>query len=446
MEFSLDGLKIYFPYSSVYQEQLNFMKEIKLALDTGDHTIVSTYKDKCKGSTVAMLSLLVSYAGSKFGESKQILYCTKDSERSDKIMKTLKFVYDHRCTVLGGDSPSILAVEFSSRKEFCINSDVIEESKQYDEDAEKDEDKLVAGCREHTASWIREVDIEDVCSFFDKAEGVVLSPGIYDIKDLVDTGNKHGWCPYFATKQALQTANVIVFGYENVLVPKIAGVVCKELKMNSNSIVIFDNADDVAKLCREALSVVISLDTVIHAERNIEKLTKELESANKDRLRMENKRLMNGVKHEIPLTDIWLANPALPEHLIGQPMPNEICVAENFLQHLNHLFFDERLSSLLRTLKIDNTDTFLSIQKVCHFATLWGTYLDYYNEFRVETGPCSSIHDDYPSNENIVKLACIDNSLVFKSVLGKFSSVCITLKEGPANSFITKMKLEALFK
>lgn len=72
-------------------------------------------------------------------------------------------------------------------------------------------------------------------------------------------------------------ANVIVFGYENVLVPKIAGVVCKELKMNSNSIVIFDNVDDVARLWREALSVGIYQDTVIHAEKNILKLTKELE-------------------------------------------------------------------------------------------------------------------------------------------------------------------------
>lgn len=71
-----------------------------------------------------MLSQLVSYVGSKFGESKQILYCTKDAERRDKIMNTLKFVYDHRCTILGGDSPNILAVEFSSRKELCINSNV----------------------------------------------------------------------------------------------------------------------------------------------------------------------------------------------------------------------------------------------------------------------------------------------------------------------------------
>ncbi|KAI5409206.1 hypothetical protein KIW84_054852 [Lathyrus oleraceus] len=222
------------------------MKEIKLALDIGDHAVVSTYKDKCKGFTVAMLSLLVSYVSSKFGEiSKQILYCTKDAERRDKIMKTLKLVHDYRCNVLGDDSPSILAVEFSSRKEFCINSDVIEESQLY-EDLEKDEDKLVAGCRERTASWIREIDIEDVCSFFDKAEGAVLSPGIYDIKDLVDAGYKKGWCPFYVTKHALEAANIVVFGYENVLDPKIAGVVCKELKRNSNSIVIFDNADDIA--------------------------------------------------------------------------------------------------------------------------------------------------------------------------------------------------------
>lgn len=75
----------------------------------------------------------------------------------------------------------------------------------------------------------------------------------------------------------MEAANIVVFGYENVLDPKIAGVVCKELKRNSNSIVIFDNADDIAKLCREALSVIIFPDTLLHAYRNIKRLSKELE-------------------------------------------------------------------------------------------------------------------------------------------------------------------------
>lgn len=155
------------------------------------------------------------------------------------------------------------------------------------------------------------------------------------------------------------------------------------------------------------------------------------------------------MKHEISPTDIWLANPALPEQLTGESMPNEISVAENFLHHLNclvsylddilklvdhnnhsllgflHIFysynpqlktnyfklFDERLNSLLRTLRIDNTDSFLSIQKVCHFATLWGTYLDFSNEFKIETGPSSSILDVYPSYGNVVK---VNSNFFFK--------------------------------
>ena len=39
MDFSLDGMQIYFAYSSVYPEHLNFMKEIKLAFDSCDHIV-----------------------------------------------------------------------------------------------------------------------------------------------------------------------------------------------------------------------------------------------------------------------------------------------------------------------------------------------------------------------------------------------------------------------
>lgn len=78
-------------------------------------------------------------------------------------------------------------------------------------------------------------------------------------------------------KRALQSANIVVFGYENMLDPKFAGIISKEI--NSDSIVAFDNADQdgVEKFCTEALTIGIDKDTFQGAKRNMERLYQEIE-------------------------------------------------------------------------------------------------------------------------------------------------------------------------
>jgi DNA excision repair protein ERCC-2 len=147
---------------------------------------------------------------------------------------------------------------------------------------------------------------------------------------------------------------------------------------------------------------------------------------------MEYENLKNGLKDDFHPTDLWLANPALPEHLTVQPMPGHIRRPKHFLFHLDLLvwyleskigtknketqtpldflrsfyfvkcpfntnflrFCDERLSSLLTTLKIVDTDEFLCIQKLCHFATLWGHYFELIDKFQISTGPCLAHYDE----------------------------------------------------
>ncbi|GAU42785.1 hypothetical protein TSUD_34290 [Trifolium subterraneum] len=362
-------------------------------------------------------------------------------------METLKLVYNHRCTVLGDGGPSILAVGFASRMELCINSNVVETSS-------KNEDTMIAGCRKLTASWVREVAIEDGCPFFKNADSVVLSPGIYSIQDLVDAGKANGWCPYFVAKRALQSANIVVFGPENMLDPMFAGMISKELK--SDSIVAFDNADHVDKFCTEALTVSLDISMLQGAKRNMERLYQEIERVganDEDRLCAEYTRLKNDLKYDPPLTDLWLANPALPEDFTVQPMPGHIRRPEHFLFHLDLLcpfntnflrLCDERLNSLLTTLKIVDTDEFLCIQKLCHFATLWGNYFRMTDEFQITTGPCLVNYDEDGNKyyDRGVQLLCTDPSLVMVSIVHRFGSVCINVKEVSADSFTTKMNFE----
>jgi DNA excision repair protein ERCC-2 len=218
-----------------------------------------------------------------------------------------------------------------------------------------------------------------------------------------------------------------------MLDPKFAGIISKEI-MN-DSIVAFDNADHVDKFCTEVLTVSIDMDMLKGAKRNMERLYQEIESAganDEDRLRAEYTRLKNDLKYDLPPTDLWLANPALPDDLTVQPMPGHIRRPEHFLFHLDLLvwylesnigiknketqtpldflksfyflkspfntnflkFCDQRLNSLLTTLKIVDTDEFLCIQKLCHFATLWGYYFRMNDEFQITTGPCIVNYDE----------------------------------------------------
>jgi hypothetical protein len=67
-------------------------------------------------------------------------------------------------------------VGFSFRKEFCINSNVVET-------CEENEDEMVAaGCLKLTARWVRQVAVQDACPFFKSGESAMLSPGIYSIQ------------------------------------------------------------------------------------------------------------------------------------------------------------------------------------------------------------------------------------------------------------------------
>ncbi|PNX54651.1 DNA repair helicase uvh6-like protein [Trifolium pratense] len=144
--------------------------------------------------------------------------------------------------------------------------------------------------------------------------------------------------------RALQSANIVVFGPENMLDPKFAGIISKEIK--SNSIVAFDNADHVDKFCTEALTVSIDMDMFQGAKRNIERLYQEIQRAganDEDRLRTEYERLKNGLIYDLPSTDLWLANPALPDDITVESMPGHIRRPEHFLFHLDLLVCDRLL-------------------------------------------------------------------------------------------------------
>ncbi|KAK8326708.1 hypothetical protein V6Z12_A11G135700 [Gossypium hirsutum] len=259
----------------------------------------------------------------------------------------------------------------------------------------------------------------------------------------------------------VQFANVVVYSYQYLLDPKVAGIISKE--MQKESVVVFDEAHNIDNVCIEALSVSVRRQTLEGATRNLNRISQEIDrfkATDASRLRAEYNRLVEGLalRGNLPITDNWLSNPALPDDILKEAVPGNIRRAEHFLHVLRRLvqylrgrldtenvekespvsfvasinshagidqktlkFCYDRLHSLMLTLEITDTDEFLHIQTICDFATLVGTYG---RGFSIIIEPFDERMPHIP--DPILQLSCHDASLAIKPVFDRFQSVVIT--------------------
>lgn len=73
----------------------------------------------------------------------------------------------------------------------------------------------------------------------------------------------------------VQFANVIVYSYQYLLDPKVAGIISKELQ--KESVIVFDEAHNIDNVCIEALSVSVRRNTLDGANRNLNKIRQEID-------------------------------------------------------------------------------------------------------------------------------------------------------------------------
>lgn len=73
----------------------------------------------------------------------------------------------------------------------------------------------------------------------------------------------------------VQFANVVVYSYQYLLDPKVAGIISKE--MQRESVVVFDEAHNIDNVCIEALSVSVRMQTLEGATRNLNRMSQEIE-------------------------------------------------------------------------------------------------------------------------------------------------------------------------
>ncbi|KAJ6685085.1 DNA REPAIR DEAD HELICASE RAD3/XP-D SUBFAMILY MEMBER [Salix purpurea] len=457
MKFQIEDVTVCFPYDHIYPEQYSYMVELKRALDAKGHCLLEMPTGT--GKTIALLSLITSYTLSKPQGAIKLIYCTRTVHEMEKTLAELKLLHNYQVKHLG-PAAKILAIGLSSRKNLCVNPNVLEANNR---------DSVDAACRKRTASWVRALSAEnpnvETCEFFENyertASGAVLPPGVYTLQDLRAFGKEKGWCPYFLARHMVQLANVVVYSYQYLLDPKVAGIISKE--MQKESVVVFDEAHNIDNVCIEALSVSVRRKTLDGASRNISRIEQEInrfKATDANRLRDEYKRLVNGLalSGNLPGSDSWLSNPALPDDILREAVPGNIRRAEHFLHVLRRLlqyltvrldtedvekespisfvasinnqagidqktlkFCYDRLHSLMLTLEITDTDDFLHVQTICDFATLVGTYS---RGFSIIIEPFDERMPHIP--DPVLQLSCHDASLAIKPVFDRFQSVVIT--------------------
>lgn len=480
MRVNIDGLVVYFPYERMYPEQYEYMCRLKQTLDAGGHAILEMPTGT--GKTVTLLSFITSYHLHRPRMAK-LVYCTRTVGEMQKVLEELRVVIDTRDKLFAEDNPvmaksvsKLLALGLTTRRNLCLHPVVSSADSREQADAR---------CRALTASWIRSSAVEtdansttqthdsnvELCKYFEgfqqQGADCILPSGIYTLDDLLTFGRQRSWCPYFTARHCLSYANVIVYNYQYLLDPKIAGLISKSLA--KESIVVFDEAHNIDNICIDALSVSLRELTLRRSLGNLNRLRQDLEEVRKtDRTRLEEEysRLLRGLsttglvsQHDV--TDLTLANPVVPADVVEETVPGNIRKAEHFINFLRRFiqflrdqrmtrrkaffeqparflyemrtelqeddrpmrFCSERLKSLMQTLKIVQVGEFSPLQLVADFATLIGTY-GHSKSFGIVFEPFDDRMPNIP--DPVLQLACLDASIAIRPVFARFQSVILT--------------------
>lgn len=531
MRFNLEGLEVFFPYDRIYLEQYQYMRSIKQTLDAGGHCLLEMPTGT--GKTVCLLSLITSYQLTNPNCGK-LVYCTRTVPEMNSVMEELGTVFSYRSEQLrldreaaaaadtqqqdgdvtmmdveesasstnnnnqqqvrkrkriygpkqnsqkenlgpipydgGAGGSGALALCLSSRRNMCIHERVLRES---------DREGIDAACRSMTAPWALERAKTDqtveTCQYFDgfqaAGEATSMPSGVYDLEELKKWGKGKNWCPYYLTRQAINHATVLVFNYQYMLDPKVAKMVSKELE--SESIIVFDEAHNIDSVCIEALSVTVNDRNLDQATRSLGRLSSEvsrLKASDSERLQREYQNLVNGLVDqgllEASANEAGFASNVLSPDVINEAVPGNIRRAEHFISFMKkiveHLktrlrtvagprggvisetplaflhrmitttsleakplkFAYSRLSSLLRTLQVPNLDDFNALTDVADFASLVATYSEGLPKFAIIMEPNGSSIPG--ASDPVIQLACLDSSLAIAPLFKRFGSVIIT--------------------
>uniref|UniRef100_A0A8C9U4G9 Regulator of telomere elongation helicase 1 n=1 Tax=Scleropages formosus TaxID=113540 RepID=A0A8C9U4G9_SCLFO len=185
---------------------------------------------------------------SYYTDIPKIIYASRTHSQLTQVINELKnTTYRPKVCVLG------------SREQLCINPEVMRQESNH---------VKVHMCRAKISSRS--------CIFYnnveEKSTDKELVNSILDVEDLVKAGNKNRVCPYYLSRSLKQQADIIFMPYNYLLDPKSRRAHNIELK---GTVVIFDEAHNVEKICEESTSFDLTPYDLASAIEAVDKLLLE---------------------------------------------------------------------------------------------------------------------------------------------------------------------------
>ncbi|XP_030569109.1 regulator of telomere elongation helicase 1 homolog [Drosophila novamexicana] len=226
-------------------EQQQYMQ--KLQLDQQKQATSAAGAGAGAGAGVADLNAVMGKANN-WGVPK-VIYASRTHSQLSQAMRELKRTA----------YASMRSVVLGSRDQLCIHPDVMRE--------QGNSNKVnMCKLKVHAKTCSFQLRVESK-----KDHPDFRGPSIMDIEDLVKVGQRLKMCPYFASKELVNGADITFMPYNYLLDPKARKANKIEL---SNTIVILDEAHNIEKICEESASVQIRSSDVAMAIEDITHIMK----------------------------------------------------------------------------------------------------------------------------------------------------------------------------
>ena len=252
--YFIAGIPVSFPKGKVpFTAQRGVMYKVLRALKKSENALIESPTGT--GKTLALLCSTLGWqrfhmlpndkavkkqaeAGErqKISKHKRIFFTSRTHTQIAQVIDELK-----KCPTHEDIKISVLA----SRKRYCINKTVLASGNVDDE------------CKSLTE--------RQGCQYSKRAAGLIKQlPKIWDIEDIVQEGDAHKGCPYYAARQSTVGAHIIFCPYNYIFDPLIK----KAMDINlNNSIIVVDEAHNIASVLEDAASCEVTDDDLAHAEK-----------------------------------------------------------------------------------------------------------------------------------------------------------------------------------
>uniref|UniRef100_A0A182Q0A5 Helicase ATP-binding domain-containing protein n=1 Tax=Anopheles farauti TaxID=69004 RepID=A0A182Q0A5_9DIPT len=240
---------------SLFCPILSWMEQEKTKLNRAKVTVFGTYRDSlaCRYAENFNITPMerAMFEEIRSNAKAKIIYASS----SYSLLSKAKEELEKTCL-------PVRAVVLGSRDQLCQNTNV----------------KKVTGDQATKASICHRKVMSATCSLFKRVGSTknrpeMIEKSIMDIEDLITVGGKLNACPYYLSKEKIQSADVLFVTHEYLFKTHTRKSNGLDIR---NSIIILDEAHNVAKICEESYSTQIRSSDVALAISEITLLIDDL--------------------------------------------------------------------------------------------------------------------------------------------------------------------------